>query len=299
MDNLDTLFAKKQYELIVKLTELSTDPKELFLRISSLIALSKSDEALDDIEKYQADIEKVYPYQLMKLHLELLLMKSLFDEARLALSHYENLPYVSQETEEFLREIKTRIEEESHPKNSKNFSLDEIYEILEKDTNQGNVSNVLFSLKNYNVNTYIDSLKIMLKRKDVHPNLRTYGLILLVDNKYDEQIEVLINDKIERINPSKINPPFLSKSFDETCQKITQKGKQNITLIETALHLFNCYIIDTYPLDIYQIGSDKLSDAFVCIAKTYLKIDEEVSEDTKKMANEIRSIIESTPDIKL
>lgn len=299
MDNLDSLFDKKQYELIVKLTELSSDPKELFLRISSLIALSKSDEALDNIEKYQSVIEKVYPFQTMKLHLELLLMKKLFDEARLALSHYETLPYVSQETEEFLREIKVRIEEESHPKSTKDFSIDEIYEILEKDTNQGNISNVLFSLKNYNVNIYIDSLKILLKRKDVHPNLRTYGLILLVDNKFDEEIEVLINDKIKKVNPSKIEPPFLSKSFNETCQKITQKGKQNITLVETALHLLNCYIIDTYPIDIYKIGSDKLSDAFIYIAKTYLKIDEEVDRETKKTANEIRSIIELTPDIKL
>ena len=51
MDNLDSLFNKKQYDLVVSLTELSDDPKERFLRISSLMALGKNDAALDEIEK--------------------------------------------------------------------------------------------------------------------------------------------------------------------------------------------------------------------------------------------------------
>ena len=52
----------------------------------------------------------------MKLHFELLLSKKLFDEAKIALDHYENLPYVSQEVEEFMREMSQRIIDESHPK---------------------------------------------------------------------------------------------------------------------------------------------------------------------------------------
>ena len=41
MDNLDTLFNKKEYDLVLKLTEMSQDPKELLMRISCLVILGK------------------------------------------------------------------------------------------------------------------------------------------------------------------------------------------------------------------------------------------------------------------
>ena len=87
---------KKEYDLVLSLTKDSTDPKELLMRISCLIITGKTDAALDEIEKNQSIIEKVYQKRLMKIHFELLLSKGLFDEARLALKHYEDLPYVSQ-----------------------------------------------------------------------------------------------------------------------------------------------------------------------------------------------------------
>lgn len=300
MDNLDTLFNKKQYDLVVKLTELSADPKERFLRISCLVSLNKIDQALDEIEKYQNIIEAKYPYQLMKLHFELLLSKGLYDEARLALTHYENLPYVSQEVEEFMKDMKTRIEDEAHPKAKKTIPMDEIYDVLEKETNQGIISQVIFSLKDYNINGYIDSLKIFILREDVHPNFRTYALILLVDNKYDEDIEFLSLNGVITVNPSQLEPPFMSSSFNETCKQITIKCEQNVTLIETALHLFNCFIIDTYPINIYDKSVADLSDSFIYIAKRYLNIDvSSYDENIVKIANNIKYIIESTPDIKL
>ena len=300
MDNLDTLFKKKQYDLVIKLTELSSDPKELFLRISSFVSLGKIDEALDTIEKYQNIVEKEYPYQLMKLHFELLLSKSLYDEARIALRHYEDLPYVSQEVEEFMRDMKSRIEEEANSKQVKNYSMDEICDVLEKETNQGIVSRILFSLKNYNVNIYIDSLKKFLIREDIHPNFRTYGLILLVDNKYDEEISFLSIKGIIKVNPNKLFPPFMSKEFNEVCRLISEKANQNITLTETALHLFNCFIIDTYPINIYDKSAEDLSNAFIYIANQYLNINvSSVDENTMKIINNIKYILESTPDIKM
>ena len=300
MDNLDSLFNKKQYDLVVKLTELSDDPKERFLRISSLMALAKNDAALDEIEKYQSLIEKKYPYQLMRLHFELLLSKKLFDEARLALKHYENLPYVSQEVEEFMRDMKVRIEDEARPKARKTYSMDEICDTLEKETNQGVISQVIFSLKDYNINSYIDSLKTFIVREDVHPNFRTYALILLVDNKYDEDIEFLSLNGIVTVNPKTLFPPFMSHEFNEVCRLISVKGEQNITLTETALHLFNCYVIDTYPLDIYGDDKDVIAEAIVQIAYRYLGQDVSSNDETiDKTSIKIQSIIEGTPEIKL
>ncbi len=300
MDNIESLFNKKEYDLILDLTKESKDPKELLMRISCYVIKGNIDKALDEIEKNQSLIEVKYQLRLMKLHFELLLSKKLFDEARLALKHYENLPYVSQEVEEFMREMKDRIEEESHPKAHQKFELDEIYDILEKETDQGKISQVLFSLKNFNINIYIDSLKIFMKREDVNPNFRTYALILLIDEKFNEEIEFLSQKGMLKINPSKVNPPFSGNGFNETCKLITLKAKNDVSLTETALHLFNCYIIDTYPEDIFNLDLEKLSSAFIRIAESYLdKKPSSYDEETIKLSDKIRKIIESTPEIRL
>jgi len=300
MDNLESLFNKKEYDLVLDLTKESRDPKELLMRISCLVIQGKIDSALDEIEKNQSLIEKEYQLRLMRLHFELLLSKKLYDEARLALKHYQDLPYVSQEVEEFMREMVERIEEEAHPKSHQKFELDEIYDILEKETDQGKISQVLFSLKNYNLNIYIDSLKIFMKREDVNPNFRTYALILLVDEKLNEEVEFLSRKGLVKVNPTKVMAPFMSPSFNRTCQLITEKANHDVSMIETALHLFNCYIIDTYPDDIYSVGVESLSSAFIRIAESYLnKVHSSLDENVIKLADEIKEIIESTPEIRL
>ena len=300
MDNLESLYYKKEYQLVLDLTKDSTDPRELLMRISCLIITGKTDEALDEIEKNQSIIEKQYQKRLMKIHFELLLSKGLFDEARLALKHYEDLPYVSQEVEELMREMKDRIEEESHPKSHHSFNIEDIYDVLEKETDSAKISQVLFNLKNYNLNIYIDSLKIFMKREDVNPNFRTYALILLIDEKYDEEVGFLSRLGLISVVPTKLNPPFMSKAFNETCRLITDKCNHDVSMIETALHLFNCYIIDTYPEDIYSVGEEMLSSAFIRIAESYLnKLHSSEDEKVADLASEIQKIIESTPEIRL
>ena len=300
MDNLESLYYKKEYQLVLDLTKDSTDPRELLMRISCLIISGKTDEALDEIEKNQSIIEKQYQKRLMKIHFELLLSKGLFDEARLALKHYEDLPYVSQEVEELMREMKDRIEEESHPKSHHSFNIEDIYDVLEKETDSAKISQVLFNLKNYNLNIFIDSLKIFMKREDVNPNFRTYALILLIDEKYDEEVGFLSRLGLISVVPTKLNPPFMSNSFNETCRLITDKCNHDVSMIETALHLFNCYIIDTYPEDIYAAGEEMLSSAFIRIAESYLnKVHSSNDEKVADLASEIQKIIESTPEIRL
>jgi len=301
MDNLQSLFDKRQYDLVLSLTKETSDPKELFLRVASFMCLTKTDEALDVIEKNESILIKDNPYQLMKVHFELLLSKKLYDEARLALTHYENMPYVSQQVEELLREMKARIEDESHAqKPSEYIPIDEVLDTLETATDLKQISRVLFSLKNYNLNIYIDSLKIFLKRSDVNPNFRTYSLILLIDEKYDAEVEFLSRNGLIKVNPTKIEPPFMSKNFNETCRLITEKCNHDVSMTETALHLFNCYIIDTYPEDIYVVGIEKLSSAFIRIAESYLnKLLSSNDEEIIKLAEKIKEIIESTPEIRL
>ena len=297
MNKIEELYENKQFDLLIKLVGDSRDPKERFLVLSALVQQGKRKEALDEIDRYQAILETSHPFQLMKMHFELLLSEKLYDEARIKLRHYENLPYISQEVEEFLREMKVRIEDEAHAKKGSTLvPLNEVFEILETGTDQADLAKTVFQLKNYNINLMIDSLRIFLKRKDVHPNFRTYVLIYLVDQKFDSEIEVLGREKMMVVNPSKITPPFMHEDFNEVCRQITIFGDGDTSVIETALHLFNCYILDTYPEDIYEDGIIEIAQAFVYIALSYLKQKQNFA---SPLAEKIQRILESTAPIKL
>lgn len=297
MNRLEELYEQKNFDLLIKLVGSSHDPKERFLVLSALVQLGKRKESLDEIDRYQSILETSHPFQLMKMHFELLLSEKLYDEARIKLRHYENLPYISQEVEEFLRDMKVRIEDEAHQKKGSNLiPLDEVFETLETGTSQTDIAQTVFQLKNYNINLLIDSLRIFLKRSDVHPNFRTYVLIYLVDQKYDSEIEILVRGKMMVVNPSKIVPPFMHEDFNEVCRQITLFSDGDTSITETALHLFNCYILDTYPLDIYEDGIIELAQAFVYIAMGYLQ---QKPSFESSLASKIQEILETTPPIKL
>ena len=51
MDSLKTLMEKKQYDLVLKLTENSEDSLALFYRLSAMLATGKSEEALSLIKE--------------------------------------------------------------------------------------------------------------------------------------------------------------------------------------------------------------------------------------------------------
>ncbi len=297
VNKIEELFEQKNFDLMIKLIGDSHDPKERFLVLSALVQQGKRKEALDEIDRYQPVLETSYPFQLMKMHFELLLSEKLFDEARIKLRHYENLPYISQEVEEFLREMKTRIEDEAHQKKGSNLiPLDEVFETLETGTTPSEIAQTIFQLKNYNINLLIDSIRVFLKRRDVHPNFRTYVLIYLVDQKYDSEIFLVVQDKMMVVNPAKITPPFMHEDFNEVCHQITLFSDGDTSITETALHLFNCYILDTYPIDIYQDGIIELAQAFVYIAMGYLQ--QKPTFDSS-LASKIQEILDKTPPIKI
>lgn len=277
MDNLETLFNKKQYDLIVKLTEESSDPKERFLRLSSLVILGKDNEALDEIEAHQSLFDKAYPFKTMRFHFELLFKNNMYDEAKIALKHYQDLPYISQEVEEYLRELPELIENRNKT-SQKVIPLDEICDRFESEKDSDLLLEALSYLKVYNIKNMIDSLKVFLIRKEVRQDLRAFALFALMEQDYPDEISFLSLEGVVKVVPAKLKTPFENKDFLELCKKIEQLSSRNVTLNETATQLCASYVIDTFPSNIYADGIDNLAEAVVSLAKDYIR---EESSDLK------------------
>lgn len=295
-----TLYDSKQYDLVIKYAKDNLDPEVKLLGLSALLLTSKEIEAINFINENFDIIYSKYPLKLMRAHFELLLKNKLFKDARKALEMYENKPYVSQEAEEFMKQMHDRIESEEHPNVKSNLSIDEINEILETSVNTAQLSTALFSLQDFNFSSYVSSLINVLVKKDIHPSLRTYALIVLVDNKYDKKVSFLSKDKYIELIPSKMNPPFKGENFEKIVKLLSEKNEQNITLEATAFQLLNYYTMDIYPSDINSEDSELISDALILLAKEYMGIK---SSSTNKKAiekkEEIKQIINSTPALEL
>ncbi len=292
MDNFETLFDKKQYELIVNLTDSSDDPKERLLRLTSLVMLNRVNDALDEIEKHQAMFDKNYPQKVMKLHFELLLQSKAYDSARIALKHYKDLPYISQEVEEYLNGMEEKINDEEHQKN-KSLPLDEICSRYEKETDKELLLEALAYIRIYNLNSIIDSLKVLLKRDDVRQDFRAFALFALMEQDYSKEIEFLSNKGIVKVVPSKLKTPFEDERFVQVMNKIESFSEHNVTLKETSAQLFSSYVFDTFPNDIYEDGIDELAKAIVSIGKDYIREPaDEKDENILSLRKKIKSVIE-------
>ena len=80
MDNLKTLFDKKHYDLIIKITRNSSNADDIIYAISSFVALGKLDDALLLINEKKEILKKDLPI-LMKAHIDILCLKGDFDKA--------------------------------------------------------------------------------------------------------------------------------------------------------------------------------------------------------------------------
>lgn len=291
MDNLQTLFDKKQYELIVELTDSSDDPKERLMRLSSLVMLNRVNEALDEIENHQDMYDKNYPKKVMHLHFELLFQSKLYDDARLALKHYKDLPYISQEVEEYLNGMDMVINEKEHEKD-RHLPLDVINERFEKETDKELLYEAISYIRMYNLNAIIDSLKVLLKREDIDQDVRAVVLFALMEQNYPEVIEYRSRRGIERIVPKEMKTPFEDGRFNDTVTRIAEYSDRNTTIKDTALTLLMTYICRTFPEDIYGDGIDNIAEAIVSIAKEYVcEKDEILGDEIVALKDKIRPIV--------
>jgi len=109
MDNLKTLFDKKQYKLIIDLTSSSDDVTSIIFRLNAFIALEDYKSALNLIINRKDIIYQKDPIRCMDIHIDLLLHENKLMDAINAINEYKNMPYISQKVEEHLKELPNRI----------------------------------------------------------------------------------------------------------------------------------------------------------------------------------------------
>ena len=271
MDSLKSLMDKKQYDLVLKLTENSQDSLALFYRLSALLATGRSEDALKLINaKRQILLAK--PGVLMKIHIELLCLLGKFDEAYSELRYYQELPYENQETEELLNSLPKYIrEEEIKVYKRQEVGQDEIRKKL-MSKNDVDVLSALDAVRGQKLENFLLPILNIMK---TYPKqmVRTFALLLLVANKYDKKVELLHNDKIIEVVPSELKEPFYINRLGniEDLTVLFQNEYHDPSLSQNALNVLSSYMVYIYP-DEVNYSKEQLLVIFGYIAKELLQI---------------------------
>lgn len=285
-----------KYQQIINKLKGTKNNDELFILLNAYINEKLYEDAIKLIEN-NPQLVKEKPLHIIKLHIELLLSLELFDEASIAYKKYLELPYISQEVEEYLKEIPSLIEERKDVNKNKTYTIDEIDEILTSHYDQGKIMDVLFSLDNYNILKLLTPIEIFLLRKDVHPSLRTYALISLVSNNISSPVQILKDGKKITVVPNKLKPPFCDDNFRKVIKYIESELYKDPSVQQIAFQLLNNYVLDCYPDDVLNdVDLNEFCLALTSLAKDYLSIaNDDVTNDQLKQ--KIKKVLEKTPDL--
>ena len=265
MDSLKTLIDKKEYELVIKLTERSETPNDLFYRISAFIYLGKYEDALFVIQDHQKILESNL-VSLINAHINLLCALSRFDQAYSTLDYYANLPYQSQEVEEILRKMPEVIELEEKKQNTVRFYDDEQIEQYLTSDKLEDVLIGLDTVRNRDIFTFLPVLQKILVNHP-HQMVRSYTLMLLVQKEVDRELKMKSLDEIIDVNPKHLNPPFTSVVFNQTAKLIDSEFKDP-SLAQNAAQFLSEYEMFTYPRSIKDAPRD-LCAALYIISRKY------------------------------
>ena len=285
-----------KYQQIINKLKDTKNNDELFILLNAYINEKLYEDAIKLIEN-NSQLVKEKPLHIIKLHIELLLSLELFDEASLAYKKYLELPYISQEVEEYLKEIPSLIEERKDVNKNKTYTIDEIDEILTTHYDQGKIMDVLFSLDDYNILKLLTPIEIFLLRKDVHPSLRTYALISLVSNNISSPVQILKDGNKITVVPNKLKPPFCDDNFNKVIKYIESELYKDPSVQQIAFQLLNNYVLDCYPDDVLNdVDLNEFCLALTSLAKDYLSIaNDDVINDQLKQ--KIKKVLEKTPDL--
>ena len=271
MDSLKTLMDQKNYNLVIKLTENSNDAIALFYRLSALLAVGQSEEALNLIKTKRLIMQKRLSL-LIKFHIEILCLLKRFDEAYEELKYYEELPYESQEVEEVLRSMPTYIRNEEKAAYKRPIDDDELREMLIK----GNDGEILASLDRIKgLVDFTPFLLGILKVAQTHKRqvIRSIALLVLVYKKYDKEVKFLHHDKMITLVPANLDDPFIVPGYSsiEEFSYALQSEYHDPSIADNALNVISSYLLYNYP-DKLNLSAEESLVIFGYVAKKMLKI---------------------------
>ncbi|MCR5693038.1 MAG: hypothetical protein K6G74_03590 [Bacilli bacterium] len=301
MDNYKTLLEKKEYDLLLSLTEGDLSPAGLSYRASAYLAKGDAKQALNILNAHRDELFKVSPLKTMRSIFELRFILKEFEEAYDDLEYFENLPYVSQEVEEYLHALPKMIRtEERNSHLSEKFTEEEIIEKLSEKSDDYEIISTLNMIGPLKVKDYIPSL-VALVGSQKSSIVRTYALMYLISARYDKEITFIKNGQFFKLIPSSTIPPFTGKAFEDFRVKLDEEINDP-SVSNIAKKLLNDYIFELFPEEVpLETEGALYFVAFSALAHEYLSSDFDLVKECEEKGvrlEEAKALIEKVKEVR-
>ncbi len=271
MDNLTTLLDRKEYKLVLDLTENNDDAKALYCRISAYLGLGKAKEAMEILEAKREILYKDSPLRCLRSNFELRFILNEYDEAYDDAKYFSSLPYVSQEVEEELRSLEKKIRYNERQSSLKSkYSEEEVTDLLLNGKDVYEIMALLSSFNDAKTIYYSETICKMIEKSDSNL-VKTYGLLLLVKAKFPKNVHFSKNNVSYDLTPSKMCLPFEEKEAKELLS-LLEKETKDPSASSIAKNIMNNVMFELYPENIFKKYSVAMMlVVLVNVAYSYLR----------------------------
>lgn len=238
------LYDNQDYEGLVKATAGLADLNMIRYHIIGLLGLGANQLVLKIMLAKFAIIQKALAV-FLKIHYEILKTHREFPEHDLLLDRYETLPYLNQEVEERISQIRILFRKPPHTVVKDVYTL--FIEAYQKE-DHAMLVDLIPQLKPIHIFQAKETIKALLTRP--FPQLAKGLLVLaLIDFKYDEVIAITKGEKTLSFNPIDTVNPFADGTF-ETYQGQINDLIKDPSVRQVAYSLLSTYMIKMIPFEI-------------------------------------------------
>jgi hypothetical protein len=242
--NFQTLYDLQDYETLVKRTAALKDLNMIRYHIIGLLGMGANQMVLKIMILKMPILQKALTV-FLKIHYEILKTHRTFPEHAILLERYQNLPYLNQEVEDWISQIKILYQKPPHIQVKETTQL--FIEAFEKKDFE-----MLIDLIPQLKPIHLWSLKLTIKSLLTNPipqRIKGMLVIALIDARYDEVISVSKGEKILNFNPIDTVNPFKDGTFERYQSELDGMIKDP-SVRQIAYSILSTYMLTMVPFEI-------------------------------------------------
>lgn len=179
---------------------------------------TKEEEYIDFRKKYEEEALNSDPILYIGLCVDFYLQRENISKALYVLERFREGKYISLSVEEFMAELKEKIEKEQNPVRKKEVSNKEIATAL-LSKNREKILFAFQALSTKNIRLFLPQVEKFLSQNP-EEDLQRLLLILLVEQKVDQAFTFTFLGKEQRIIPNTLSLPFEKEEFQTFLKKM-------------------------------------------------------------------------------
>lgn len=274
---------KIDLESMILQAESSGDFESIFNIVLHLLDAKQNLKALEIINKNKVLLANADQIRTMEYHFYALIELERFVDAMNELSWYEELPYVNQETEERVQELKLIIKNASEQSKVKHKyqNKKKVHDILCYSKDEDEIFEVIQYIEfEGKIEQFKQPLAVLAsdKEREISQSLKALVFSILIDNHINVNLVYTNGEYSFEVNPKDMTPIRQNEIYLKM-QKTLDRHCKNITVVNLAKNILESFYLLSYPIEIIdEEGVNTYVIALYEIANKFLSDIEDLSE---------------------